>query len=161
MGSWNAFFTGELTAASAFAGLLFVSLSVNQARILEAGRLADRGLEALMILLLVVIAASVALIPGQPVRLVGGEIGGAGLFTLGVGLRLQSLYMPTTEARYRRRATRLTWMNRAAVGAIGLGGVLLAATGDLRSLYIVPPGMLLSFFCAGISAWILLIEINR
>jgi len=32
--SWNVFFTAELTAAAAFAGLLFVSLSVNQKRIL-------------------------------------------------------------------------------------------------------------------------------
>ncbi len=161
LGAWNVFFTGELSAAAAFAGLLFVSLSVNQERILELERLADRGLEALVLLLLVIVTASVALVPGQPKRLVGGEICAAGLFTFGRILALQKLYLPLTEKAYRRRALRLTWMNRVAVGAITAGGALLLITDDLISLYIVPPGILLTFVAAGLSAWILLIEINR
>ena len=161
MGAWNAFFSGQLTAAAAFAGLLFVSLSVNQKRILEIERLADRGLEALVMLLLVILAASAALVPGQPLRLVGGEIGAAGLIVIFQMLRLQQLYMPATEETYRRRASRLMWVNRLAVGAIAAAGVLLLVTGDLRSLYLAPVGMLLSFVGAGMSAWVLLIEINR
>jgi len=47
MGAWDTFFQGELGAAAALAGLLFVSVSVNQTKILELGRMADRGLEAL------------------------------------------------------------------------------------------------------------------
>jgi len=50
MPGWDNFFQGELGAAAALAGLLFVSVSVNQARILELGRMADRGLEALAML---------------------------------------------------------------------------------------------------------------
>jgi hypothetical protein len=34
-------------------------------------------------------------------------------------------------------------------------------TGDPKSLYLIPPGVLLSFVGTGLSAWILLIEINR
>lgn len=158
---WNVFFTGELTAASAFAGLLFVSLSVNQKRILEVARLADRGLEALVMLLLVVVTASVALVPGQPARLVGAEIVIAGILTLGRILRLQKIYMPLTDIAYRSRALRLTWMNRVAVGLIASGGALLLITDDARSLYLIPLGVLLSFIATGLSAWILLIEINR
>jgi len=159
--SWNVFFTGELTAASAFAGLLFVSLSMNQKRILEVERMADRGLEALVMLLLVVITASVVLVPGQPARLVGAEIAMAGLLTFGQILRLQKIYMPLIESAYRSRALSLTWMNRVAVGLIVSGGAFLLITGDARSLYLVPLGVLLSFIAAGLSAWILLIEINR
>ena len=58
MDAWSNFFIGELGAAAAFAGLLFVSVSVNLAKILELGRLADRGLEALIMLFLTVVVAS-------------------------------------------------------------------------------------------------------
>lgn len=74
LGPWISFFQGELGAAAALAGLLFVSMSVNQTKILELGRMADRGLEALAILFVVIIVSSLPLIPGQPPRLVGGEI---------------------------------------------------------------------------------------
>ena len=161
MERWYVFFTGELTAASAFAGLLFVSLSVNQARILEIERLADRGLEGLILLLLVVAMASFALIPTQPPRLAGAEMSAAGALTLFQVLRLQRLYMPLTGLAYRARARRLTWMSPLAVGAITFGGACLALSGDLRSLYVVPLGVLLCFVAAGTNAWVLLIEINR
>ena len=42
MPEWKDFFVGELAAAAALAGLLFVAISVNQARILQLGRMADR-----------------------------------------------------------------------------------------------------------------------
>ena len=57
-GPWSTFFQGELGAAAALAGLLFVSMSVNQTKILELGRMADRGLEALAILFVVIIVSS-------------------------------------------------------------------------------------------------------
>ena len=57
MDGWANFFLGQLGASAALAGLLFVSVSVNQARILELGRMADRGLEALVTLFLVTVVA--------------------------------------------------------------------------------------------------------
>jgi len=72
--TWSSFFQGELGAAAALAGLLFVSVSVNQAKILELGRMADRGLEALGILFLIIMVTSLPLVPGQPLRLLGAEI---------------------------------------------------------------------------------------
>ena len=74
LSDWSNFFIGELGAAAALAGLLFVSISVNQSRILQLGRMADRGLEALMMLLLVLVIASLGLVPGQPLWLLGVEI---------------------------------------------------------------------------------------
>jgi hypothetical protein len=73
MEAWSNFALGELGAAAALAGLLFVSISVNQERILELGRMADRGLEALTILFLVIVVTSLMLVPGQLLRLLGGE----------------------------------------------------------------------------------------
>lgn len=76
-------------AAAALAGLLFVSVSVNQAKILQLGRMADRGLEALSMLLLVLVVASLPLVPGQPPRLLGGEIFVVAALTLVATVRLQ------------------------------------------------------------------------
>src|ERR1700689_3969872 len=90
---WGNFFLGELGAAAALAGLLFVSVSVNQARILQLGRMADRGLEALAMLLLVVVVASLPLVPGQPPRLLGAEILVIAAVTIFGAIRLQLTYL--------------------------------------------------------------------
>jgi hypothetical protein len=51
----------------------FDSISVNQERILELGRMADRGLEALTTLFLVIVVMSLNLIPEQPLHLLGAK----------------------------------------------------------------------------------------
>ncbi len=71
MEPWANFFLGELGASAALAGLLFVSLSVNQSRILELGRIAEPGLEALIMLALVLVVSSLALVTAQTPRLFG------------------------------------------------------------------------------------------
>jgi modulator of FtsH protease len=161
LAEWTSFFQGELGAAAALAGLLFVSVSVNQARILALGRMADRGLEALVMLLLVIVVASLPLVPGQPARWLGGEILMVGLATLIALAPLQRTYVRQTEAAHRRSSTRMVWLNRAAIALIALGGGALAASGRADALYILPPGILLVFVAVGANAWVLLIEINR
>lgn len=79
---WRDFFVGELGAAAALAGLLFVIVSVNQSHILELGSMADRGMEALLILLLTLIVASLGLVPEQSLRLLGGEIASISILML-------------------------------------------------------------------------------
>ncbi len=161
MAEWTSFFQGELGAAAALAGLLFVSVSVNQARILELGRMADRGLEALAMLLLVLVAASLPLVPAQPPRLLGGEILVLGSVTL-VGLvPLQRGYLRDIEPKHRRRSLPLVMVNRVAVALIVLAGLVLLAGGGAAGLYVLAAGMLLSFVATGANAWVLLIEINR
>src|SRR6202044_2303470 len=107
MADWSNFFVGELDAAAALAGLLFVSVSVNQTRILALGRMADRGLEALAMLLLVVIVASLPLIPGQPSRLLGAEVLALGIATLLGLLPLQRGYIRYTDPAHRRHTQRM------------------------------------------------------
>ena len=58
MECWSTFFASQVGAAATLAGLLFVSVSVNRARILSLGRMADRGAEALSMLFLALVAAS-------------------------------------------------------------------------------------------------------
>jgi cation transport ATPase len=161
LNDWSNFFLGELGAAAALAGLLFVSLSVNQARILQLGRIADRGLEALAMLLLVVVVASLPLVPGQSVRLLGSEILAVAAAILVVTVRLQQVYLRQLESQYRRRSRQMVAINRTAVTVIALAGLALLWRGDTIGLYLLPAGILLSFFAAGASAWVLLIEINR
>jgi hypothetical protein len=161
LGDWSNFFLGELGAAAALAGLLFVSVSVNQARILELGRMADRGLEALAMLLLVLVAASLPLVPGQPIRLLGAEILLVGALTLTALVPLQRGYLRHLDPAYRRHTSRMVALNRLAVSIIALAGLVLLWRGDGFGIYLLPPGFLLSFLAAGANAWVLLIEINR
>lgn len=161
MQAWNDFFLGELGSAAALAGLLFVSVSVNQARILSLGRMADRGLEALVMLFLVIVVASIPLVPHQPERWLGGEILAVSVPTLMGLIPLQQAYLRQTEREYRRTSTRMVWLNRLAIMIIAIAGLALAALGREWTLYILPPGILLTFVAAGANAWVLLIEINR
>lgn len=161
MGAWTSFFQGELGAAAALAGLLFVSVSVNQARILELGRTADRGIEALFMLFLVIVVASLPLIPGQPVRLLGGEVLAAAMAVLATLVPLQHGYLRDLEPDQRARSIYLVRGNRAAVAVIAAAGAVLLWRGDGLGAYILPPGIFLCFFAVGANAWVLLIEINR
>ena len=161
MNAWKDFFLGELGAAAALAGLLFVSVSVNQARILALGRTADRGLEALAMLFLVLVVTSLPLIPGQPPRLLGAEILAVAGATLAALVPLQTGYVRSLEAVHRRRSVGQVWANRAAVAVIAMAGLVLVWRGDGAGVYLLPPGILLTFVAVGASAWVLLIEINR
>ena len=161
MGDWSNFFLGQLTAASALAGLLFVAVSVNQARILSLGRMADRGLEALTMLFLIILVASFTLVPGQPLPLLGGEILAAATATFVGMVLLQRGYLAAVEPAHRRHSTRAARMNLAAVGLIATGGFALLATANPTALYLLPVGILLSFLGVGMNSWVLLVEINR
>ena len=161
MADWSNFFLGELGAAAALAGLLFVAVSVNQARILALGRMADRGLEALAMLLLVIIIASLPLIPGQPPRLLGAEVLVLGIATLCGLVPLQRGYIRHIESPHRRRSLQMVACNRAAVLVIAAAGGVLVWRADLAGLYLLPLGILMTFAAVGANAWVLLIEINR
>jgi hypothetical protein len=161
IGDWSNFCLGELAAAAALAGLLFVSVSVNQARILQLGHMADRGLEALVMLFLVIVVASLPLIPAQPARLLGAEILIVGAIALYAVIRLQITYFRGLEPEYRLRSMRVVALNRVAVVIVSLAGAVLLWRGDGVGMYLLPAGILLTFLAAGANSWVLLIEINR
>ena len=161
LSDWSSFFQGELGAAAALAGLLFVSVSVNQTKILQLGRMADRGLEALGILFLIIMVTSLPLVPGQPLRLLGAEILVLGIIALIATVLLQRSYMAHLEEPYRRSSMKTVIINRLAVTVITLAGLTLVWRGDAMGLYLLPAGILLSFFAASAGAWVLLVEINR
>jgi modulator of FtsH protease len=159
--SWNNFFLGELGAAAALAGLLFVSVSMNQSRILELGRMADRGLEALVMLFMVIVVASLQLVPGQPPRWLGAEIAAVSAATFAALVPLQLGYLKAVDTDHRSASTRMVWVDRLAIAVVSVGGMGLALLGQAHWLYVVAPGILLVFAAVGANAWVLLIEINR
>jgi modulator of FtsH protease len=158
---WTGFFQAEVGAAAALAGLLFVSVSVNQQRILALGRMADRGLCGLIILLLSLLASSLPLIPGQSIRLLGGETLVLSIAALGVIVPLQRRYLRHVEPEYRSRMRRTILNDRLSVIAIFAAGAMLVWRGDVAGLYVMAAGVLLCFIAGGANAWVLLIEINR
>jgi hypothetical protein len=123
--------------------------------------MADRGLEALAMLFLVIVVASLPLVPGQPLRLLGVEILTAGIVTIVAIVPLQRAYLGSTQPAYLRQTSRMVAVNRAAVLLIALAGGVLTGRGDGIGLYLLPPGILLTFIASGANAWVLLIEINR
>jgi hypothetical protein len=123
--------------------------------------MADRGLEALIILLLVLVVASLALVPAQPLRLLGAELLVAGAATLAIIVRLQRAYFQDIGPPHRGRARRTGGVSRVAASFVALAGAVLLLLGDAAGLYLLPPGILLSFYAAAANAWVLLIEINR
>jgi hypothetical protein len=161
MADWREFFLGELSAAAALAGLLFVSISVSQARIIQLRHMSDRGFEALAMLLLVVIVASLPLVPGQSLRILGLEILIVGITGLAIFIPLQIKYLRHTHADHRRKARRHLFVTRLAEGLIALAGLVIFWRGDTIGLYLLPAGFLLTFLAVGMNAWVLLIEINR
>ncbi len=161
MEPWANFFLGELSASAALAGLLFVSLSVNQSRILELGRIAERGLEALIMLLLVLVISSLALVPAQTPRLFGGEILFVATMQLTALTYLERVQWSTLEPVYRSTTLRMFILSHVATWLIIAAAATLLWRGDWNGLYVLPAGMLLSFITSGMNAWVLLIEINR
>ncbi len=52
-------------------------------------------------------------------------------------------------------------IDRLAVSVVALAGLTLLWRGEGAGLYLLPAGILLSFFAAGAGVWVLLVEINR
>jgi hypothetical protein len=161
MGNWHDFFVAELGASAGFAGLLFLSLSVNQSRILQYGGLPERGLQALTSLFFVFIIATVALAPDQPPRVFGVGTLSAALLQIVIQTPLQILSHRLTDKIYRRSLVYLALLAQLGSAMFVVGSAIIVARGDWIGLYFFVPGTIIAFATAAFVAWILLIEINR
>ncbi len=160
MAGWDNFFIAEVGASAAFAGLVFVGVSINLAEIVAAPRLVDYALEALVVLLDVLVVSSLLLVPGQSPALLGGEVLAVGLAAwLLVSVR-QGHNVRTMERQYRRAYLATIALGQAATLPFLLAGLALIARGA-GGVYWIVPGVVCSFLDAFLLAWILLIEIKR
>ena len=157
--AWIGFLTADVSAAGALTGLLFVAVSINLAKILSFPKLPARAAETLAILLLVVVTASLGLVP-QSGSLIGVEVIGCTAGLIAVTLAIQLRHGPD-------RSTDPLWWFLARIAIVQIpaalfliGGVSLAV-GAGGGLYWFVPGTLIAFIAAVYNAWILLVEIVR
>ena len=160
MARWEAFFAAQLAAAATLAGLLFVGVSLNLAKILANPSLPGRALSGFYLLLANLIVASLMLVPDQPRVAVGLEIFLVGLVLWGAVSCLDVVAIRRSTAEYRGYFVRHFFMFQAAMIPYLVGGGLVLA--DIPGgLYWVAAAMVISLFVASSEAWVLLVEINR
>jgi hypothetical protein len=150
----------ELGASAALAGLIFVGVSINMAKILSFPTLAQRAAQAITVLLVVLIVSSFYLVPGQSYQLLGAET----LVTGGVAWvsnsRIDVISVKKLDNRYRAPTIINILLSQAAgILYVAGGAATIALGGD--GLYLLVPAVVLSFVKAITDAWLLLVEINR
>jgi hypothetical protein len=158
---WTDFFEGQVAAAAALTGLVFVALSINLDRIVSLPGLVGRAAEALLLLVQPVFVGLAGLQPSQSVRAVGSELLAIAVIISAVILRIL-FTSGWTSARGRPNsefAIRCSVVAAALVPAI-VGSLLLLAAN--------PDGFYWTAFATGMGlaggvgdAWVLLVEILR
>jgi modulator of FtsH protease len=158
--AWANFFVAEVGAAAALSGLVIVAISINLQRILSFPQLPGRAAEMLIMLVGALLASSFALMPGQPLSMLGGEIFGAGLLMTVAPIAIQARQIPLIKSQP------VTWWlwRLVIVLCSGLpvliGGVYLLV-GASGGLYWVAAGIMLTLAATVWNAWVLLVEILR
>jgi len=158
--AWANFFVAEVGAAAALSGLVIVAISINLQRILSFPQLPGRAAEMLIMLVGALFASSFALMPGQPLNVLGGEIFGAGLLMTVPPIVIQARQIPVMKAQP------VTWWLWRFVIALSsgvpvlIGGVYLLG-GASSGLYWVAAGIMLTLAATVWNAWVLLVEILR
>ncbi len=161
MGDWTGFFAAELGAAAALAGLVMVAISINLTPILADPMLPGRAVETLVLPTGVLVAASCALVPGQPPMALAWEIGLTGLVMWLLPVVLQIRVRPS----HGRGAALSNFLPRVLLAQasslpIVVSGVLIYLGSD-SALYWMVPGIVTSLVATVINAWVLLVEILR
>jgi hypothetical protein len=157
---WANFFIAEVGAAAALSGLIIVAISINLQRILSFPQLPGRAAEMLILLVGALTACSLALMPGQPLKVLGGEILAAGLLMTGAPLVIQARQLPVMKTQP------LTWwIWRGLIGVCAglpvlIGGCVLIS-GASGGQPIKAAGVLVTFAATVWNAWVLLVEILR
>ena len=157
---WRDFFSAELGALAALTGLVVVAISINLSRILAVANLPKRAGEALVMLVGPLVAASVALVPNQPIRLLGVEFTAIGLMSFAVPtfhqIRFWSLMEGVTTAK---KYIRLAIGSAASLPFVVAGTCLfLGADGGFHW---AAAGVIVSLVAGVWNSWILLVEILR
>lgn len=162
---WSDFGLAHLGASAALLGLVFVGMSINLKEFVGSSLLVNRGLEAIVLLGSVLIAATAVLIPAQASAAAGVElIVVGGCTALGV-LRLQAGAAHDVVDHGDRGPTKASVVSRRVIGVgsavlVALAGVLLIAEVG-GGLYWWPVAIVTAYVGAIVDAWVLLVEILR
>jgi modulator of FtsH protease len=158
--AWANFFVAQCGASAALLGLLFVSVSLNLARILALAHLPERALLAMFLLLTILIVASAMLMPGQSLRADGIEVLAAGAAICGAGAAAKIRDFDRLNSDWRQYYLfDLSFLAVATLPYLVAGGLLFL--GAAAGFYWLAAAILLSTAKAVTDAWVLLVEINR
>lgn len=155
---WHDFFVAEVGASAALTGLVIVAISINIATIIKNRLLSGRAAETVVLLTGVLLLSTLALVPGQPLRLFGIEclavaLGMGGMVAL-ILFRARALYHPD-ERRWIRIAITLG----ASLPTVACGVSLLLGEGG--GFYWLVPAIVVALLGGITNSWILLVEILR
>jgi hypothetical protein len=156
---WGNFFVAEVGASAALVGLLFVAVSINLARIIAVPTLPARAFEALAVLVMVLLVASLALVPDQSAMRLGSEVLAVALGTWFITVFLQRRSPKDPSAPRGWMLSRVVPTQFATLPMIVAGASILV--GRRGGLHWTVLGVVGSFLAALIEAWVLLIEIHR
>jgi hypothetical protein len=160
MFGWNDYAVAQVGASAALVGLLFVAVSINLKRIIEIAGMADRALEAILLLTGVLVTSALLLVPGQATQVLGSELLGVGLLVWVLMGLVQGHRWRIMDAKYHRQYANFILLSQSGTLPLIVSGAV-ALTGSSNGLYWLVPGDLCAFAVALSNAWVLLVEINR
>jgi modulator of FtsH protease len=157
--AWSDFFVAGAGASAALAGLVIVAISINLKAIVEGPLLSMRAGETVIMLGGGLVVSMLALVPGQPAAVLGGEV-------LVVGLVLAAtMRWIFHKAKRREDGNEKRWvrilLNYGASFPLVLCGVSLLGWHGAGGLYWLVPALLMAMLGGLINSWILLVEILR
>ncbi len=160
LSEWQALLAVQAGAAATLTGLVFVSVSINLAKIIAFPGLPSRAAESIVQFLQVFFICTAMLIPRQPTTAIAAEILVIALFSW-----IMQNIAHVRYARSRSGHPRL-WLiirivqTQLASIPLFIGCVYLLL--DLPAgLYWLVPGFAFSFVAGVANAWVLLVEVNR
>jgi modulator of FtsH protease len=157
---WDSFFVATAGAAAALAGLLFVAISINVKEILSYSWLPARAAGTIAMLVAALVESGLALMPGQSIRWLGGEllVVGVALTAVIVPQQVASLSQPSEE--FRRQMVSWAVATMLATVPAPVAGIVFLA-GSTAGGYVLAASILVSFMVSVLNAWVLLVEILR
>ncbi len=157
---WSDYLVAIVGASAALAGLVFVGVSLNLERILRLPGLVNRGLETLLDFVVVLIVASLLLMPVEEPWVAGLLVLVSVLVLRSGTFLLQRAAWPGTAPEHRPSFRRRIAISLLVSGAF-LAGALTLLAGSVDGLYAVGAAITLSLLMGVLNAWVLLVEINR
>ncbi len=156
---WHDLFVAVAGASAALAGLIFVAVSINLARILAGPSLPGRAGETVAMLGLVLLESILVLVPGQSRNALGTELWILGACVL-IGFAISwSRRTWNTQQPLPLRFLPAIISAAAALPAVIGGASVMAGSGG--GLYWLVAGLIAGFAGSLVNAWVLLVEILR